>query len=296
MTVRIPADLQATVHVDRAVSLRPMLERMLVDPGMAGWRAHALQEHANKEYSDHAQGIACDGSSWYISQDDGGDDRGVYKFTLDFRQQTARWRPARTYGDHLGDIDCGVYRGQPCIYVPYEQTPTGYGRVVVLDRQLAVVDAQYLKASDGGPPPTGGKAPWIGYNPLNGLVYTSEYYSVTRLEAYDPAKEFRHVPVESIVLEHACDQVQGGAFNASGHVFLSCAETPKIFGFSAFTGAALGTVAFPLSTGEGEVVEGLCWAPLIVSGQQCALHLAIHDWDFIEDDLLIRHFITGAIT
>lgn len=293
--IRLSTDLQATARQGGATRLRPMLERMLIAPGMSGWRAHALTERANQDCSDHAQGIACDGAHWYISQDDGADDRGIYKFTLDFAREVTRWRPGTSLGNHLGDIDCGVYRGKPCIYVPYEETPSGHGRVVVLDRDLGLLEAHDLKAADGGPPPTGGKGPWIAQNPHNGLVYTSEYDAVRRLEAYDPDREFRHVPGESIVLEQVCDKVQGGAFNASGHVFLSCAATPLVYGFSAFTGALLGTVPLPLSTGEGEVGEGLCWAPLIVAGERCALHVAIHDWDVVEDDLLIRHFVTGSI-
>jgi hypothetical protein len=294
-TLRVPRDLQATHRTNGVLRLRPMLERMLLDPQMDGWGVHATTEHANKEYSDHAQGIACDGTSWYISQDDGADDRGVYKLTLDSTQELARWRPGTSLGNHLGDIDCGIFQGQPCIYVPYEETPLGHGRVAILDRGLAFIAAHYLKAADGGPPPTGEKAPWIAFNPGNGLVYTSGYYQVQRLEAYDPAHEFRHVPEESITLDRICNEVQGGAFNSSGHVFISCAATPTVYGFSTFTGALLGAAALPLNTGEGEVGEGLCWAPLVVSGQPCALHVGIHDWDVVEDDLLVRHFVTGGL-
>lgn len=305
--IAFPSDLQATWRSQGQVSLRGTLSRMLIDPKIGSWRVSSEHRLNNRDWTQHCQGVACDGSSWYVSHDDRPRQRGVYKFSIhdrNFDTPVAKWLPDSSFGNHLGAISTGIYRGQPCVFVAYEETPTGTGRIVVLDTHLHVVDAPYLQAAAGGDPPTGGKAPWCAYNPGNGLLYVSRDVEVTQLEAFDPTNEFRHVESDSIRLDrslgHDGNYVQGAAFNSSGHVFVSVGKEPHVFAFSAFTGALVGTIPFQMETHMGEQAQGLCWAPIGLNGVTCGLHLVLWDWDMSvdggrNDDIFLKHVATGTV-
>jgi hypothetical protein len=290
--------LQAPWRRDGAPALRGSLQRLGIDPQMARWSLAGEGVFRNNEWQEHCQGVACDGAAWYISRDDLSIGRVIVKFSLDFERQLVRWDPGSSLGNHLGDIDVGRYDGAPCLYAPFEKTPRGTGRMAVLSPQLELIAEGYLKGSDGGLPPTAHKAPWAGFHPGNGLVYTSLFERTRRLEAFDPARDFRHVPEESIELDRDLTLVQGGTFNRSGHVFVAQETVPAIWGFSVLTGAFLGAVPFAMRPGglTQEMAEGLCWAPLTVAGKRAALHFTLLDRDKLGgDDMFLKHFATGEI-
>lgn len=289
-------DVQAKWWQGTARSLRESVSRMMIDPGMAAWGVANEGKFENHEWQEHCQGVACDGTAWYISRDDVDFGRKIVKFSLDFKHELARWDPRQTFGTHLGDIDVGTYKGAPCIYAPFEGD-AAKGRVAVLTPQLTLITEGYLQGAGGGAPPTGPKAPWVGFNPGNRLIYTSVFDEARRLEAYDPEHGFRHIPEESITLDRTIRGVQGGAFNRSGHVFVSQEAVAAIWGFSTFTGAHLGSVAFEMHRGglDQEFAEGLCWMPIPCAGVRCGLHFTLLDRDAGPDDMFLKHFSTGTI-
>ncbi len=282
---------------DGAPSLREAIARLMIDPEMHRWSLAAEGVFRNNEWHEHCQGVACDGTSWYISRDDVSVGRVLVKFSLDFKHQLARWNPATTLGEHLGDPDVGYYGGAPCVFAPFEKTARGTGRIAVLSPELELLAEGYLEGARGGPPPTGHKAPWVAFHPGNQLIYTSLFEVTQRLEAFDPARGFRHVPEESIELDRRIIQVQGGTFNRSGHLFIAQEPVAEIWGFSALTGAFLGAVPFEMKPGglNQEMAEGLCWAPLKVAGKRAALHFTLLDRDYGGDDLFLKHFATGEL-
>jgi hypothetical protein len=296
--VSLRQHLQTSWRRDGASSLREALTRMMIDPGMSRWTLAAEGIFRNNEWQHHCQGVACDGTAWYITRDDASVGRVLVKFSLDFKQQLVRWDPGTSLGHHLGDPDVGRYDGAPCIFAPFEKTPRGTGRIAVLSPELKLVADSYLEGEHGGPPPTAHKAPWVAFHPGNQLIYTSLFEVTQRLEAYDPARGFRHVPEESIELDRRVTQVQGGTFNRSGHVFLAQERVAEIWGFSTLTGAFLGAVPFEMHDGglRQEMAEGLCWAPLQVAGKRASLHFTLLDRDLVGgDDMFLKHFATGEL-
>jgi hypothetical protein len=294
--VSLRKTLQTAWQRDGAPSLRDTLARMSIEPGIDRWKVTAEGVFRNNEWHEHCQGIACDGAAWYIARDAADLGRVIVKFSLDFKHQLARWDPGSSLGNHLGDLDVGRYAGAPCLYAPFEKTPRGLGRMAVLTPELELITAGYLQGPSGGLPPTGQKAPWVAFHPGNGLIYTSLFERTRRLEAFDPAREFRHVPEQSIEVDRDLVMVQGGTFNRSGHVFVSQEPVAAIWGFSAITGAFLGAVPFEMHRGKREMAEGICWAPLQVAGVRAALHFTLLDRDAVSgDDLFLKHFATGDL-
>ena len=323
--VSFPNGLETTWHLGGLISVRQNLERMLFDPKIGSWAVSDEHPVSDRVWTEHCQGVACDGSFWYISHDNGGEDRGIHKFEVEdirFERERASFRPGSSLGTHLGDIDVGMYKGRECLFAAYEETPKNIGQIVVLDRDLKVEEVAYLKAEDGVcPPPTGPKAPWCAYNYGNGLLYTSSDLGIDCLHAFDPERDFRHVPSESIQLDRFIgrktlttwgsateglpdilkvdgkNSVQGAAFNLSGQVFISQALTPEILAFSTYTGALLGSIPFEMHPDLGDVAEGLCWAPLLIDGVPCGLHFVLLDWDIGagKDDIFLKHVATGSV-
>lgn len=259
--------------------------RSLRSPRIEEWKIVSRRELANAKCSRRPNGIAFDGSSWFIAANGTGDafkGGGLYKIGIQDLKVVHAEFP--TSGVHFGGMD---FYG-------------GYLYVAVGEREIWVVDAA-LKAprkfrlpKEGHPGPD---VPWCSINPLNGLLYTSPFNGVDQLYAYDPADGFAYRG--ALKLKHApFGGVQGACFTNAGHVYLisdtfkyAHPENPTghLMAFSSVIGDFLGALPLPNDPSllEQEEAEDLVMAPISYDGRTAALHLLINDNDVGSNDLQI---------
>lgn len=269
-------------------SLRTACEdalRSLRSPRIEEWKIVSRRELANAKCSRRVNGIAFDGSSWFIASNGTGDafeGGGLYK--IDIRDMGLVYADFPTSGVHFGGMD---FYG-------------GYLYVAAGERDIWVVDAalksprRFRLPAEGHPGPD---LPWCSINPLNGLLYTSPFNGVDQLYAYDPADGFAYCG--SLKLKHApFGGVQGACFTSAGHVYLisdtfehayPMNPTGHLMAFSSVTGDFLGALPLPNdpSVLEQEEAEDLVMATISYDGHTAALHLLINDNDLGPDDMQI---------
>lgn len=204
-----------------------------------------------KDYTQHVQGTASDGTYWYVTQDlDTGDQSVLWKvpFNVNWNADWSSppyWRAlesvVHTGCGHWGDPD--VYNG--VVYVPLE--PQGGQGGCGGTPKIAAFSASTLQLL--GPPVAvhTRNAPWVAINPMNGRLYLSDFGdnkdagdpSVKCLYVYDiswPSGQFALTPHVSeggggtdancIPLfnpDHTVNlyRIQGGAFSSTGKLYLS---------------------------------------------------------------------------
>ncbi|MGI9595075.1 MAG: hypothetical protein ACR2QK_02880 [Acidimicrobiales bacterium] len=271
-------------------------------PAMDQWRE--LSRSFRAEWTGRGQGVATDGLSWFVAQNDR--DPGISRYSPDFVNREARIDIPRSTAGHVGAVS--ILDGS--VYVALE----GPERVMRLDRDL---DQQGLVSLDR-PLEADDKRhlAWCAINPANGLLYTCDWNNATRLDAYDPATGDEVVSA-NIELASSIHRTQGGVFSDRGRVYLASDEKiglgeqvrrwlgplgggteraifPGIHGFDARTGAKLGYVAIPTRPHfpHFEEIEGLGLGPMKVDGVMTHVHLTMldknHSW--VRDDVHIKSF------
>ena len=149
-------------------------------PRIEEWKIVSRRELPNAKCARRANGIAFDGSSWFIAACGTGDafeGGGLYK--IDIQDMEIVYADFPTSGVHFGGMD---FYG-------------GYLYVAVGERDIWGVDAElktprkFRLPAEGHPGPN---LPWCSINPLNGLLYTSPFNGVDQLYAYDPADGFAY--------------------------------------------------------------------------------------------------------
>lgn len=226
-------------------------------------------KYENKSWTEECQGVANDGCNWYFTQD-----RRLWKFLPDKKiYQPIPGEMLRLGYNHMGDLD--YYNGK--LYVPLEGTSPPR---ILLYRTEGTPAPVYLSNAELTHFTTEGRiepntySPWCAINPLNGLLYTSEF-NTRILYVYS----IHITSSEKLILEplgsfHLFDEVgkdldmsrvQGGVFSHNtGHLYLVSDNKDTneggIMGFDMITGrrAFHKVVDYdPKAWPEGEELEGI---------------------------------------
>lgn len=259
------------------------------------WKPTHTVKFGNEAWTEQAQGIATDGTHWYIGSNDA-DRRRLYKFGPDLPGGDGRViasldLPAGA-GSHLG----------PPTYDPAS------GRIVIAvePANVWIVDAATMSTvalaplGANGLRPQGTSIPWAALSPVDGMLYSSAYgrddqpiKHVDRLHVYNP-NTFEWV--RSIALDTTVREVQGGQISANGHLYLSAiGGGHRIHGFALPGGQYHGST--PVGSGgtwAGAELEGLTlghygWRD--GDATQVAALLLDNDWPD-KDDVVITFYAT----
>lgn len=271
------------------------------DPAMDRWREHSRRYRAH--WTGRGQGVATDGTSWFVSQNDR--NPGVTRYSPDFAVRQARADIPRSVVGHVGAVS--VFEGT--VYVALED-PEFIATYTTDLEELDLVPVVRPEEPDGK-----AHLSWIDVNPANGLVYTCDWIRARRLDAYDPRTGSPR-PDHNINLETSVHRTQGGVFSPTGKVYLASDEVlsplqqlrkwlrigadpshtifPGIHGFDATTGAAVGYRRIPTRpyAPRFEEIEGLGLGAMTVDGVTTHVHLSLlnknHSW--VDDDVYLKSF------
>jgi hypothetical protein len=167
---------------------------------------------------------------------------------------------------HFGDID--YYKG--FVFAPLEHDECGgpehKPKILAFDTDLRFLCSETL--SQGG-------APWCAVNPVNGLLYSSNF-DASELFVY----RWDVRPGSGLVLElvgrvrlltpdgrfpYTC-QIQGGAFSAKGHLYLADQIGMGVRGFDMLTGRIAAHFEVVYDKDKHQELEGLCLMPISKDG------------------------------
>lgn len=176
---------------------------------------HPNYPHA-KDASKVLQGVAFDSKNWYLI-----DEHNIYKVPFsddlsNYESEKYNVNAERDGCNHLGD---GEQFGGT-LFVAVEKCPgdTGNGsdRIFAYDEdeynnpRMGILTSQLY-------------APWVAINPVNGLMFSSDFNNVNKLFVYD--RNFSNgdnlVPLYTVDLDLELNRVQGGAFSPDGVLYLS---------------------------------------------------------------------------
>lgn len=262
---------------------------------VGAWKLLNGGVYENHQWTEECQGIATDGSYWYISSNNDGE-RALYKFTIGMKQ--VERHDMQQYGSaHVGGLDC--FNGN--LYVALE----GPKQLLILPTSfphrgdLYAVQDHWKRIA--------GKFPWCAVNPITGDVYTSRFdqggltyppdgpaYSVVY---YRKAEGNKYVHAGTVSLSHPITRVQGGDITPAGKLLLVADVKPRggIYVYNVFTGEYYGAVTFPVENGSElpDELEGLTVSPpgtAVVKGSPVNVHLILLDNDYpSEDDVYFKH-------
>lgn len=272
------------------------------DPAMDHWHAKTVTHRG--VWTGRGQGVATDGSNWFVTQNDRRP--GLARYSADFGTEEAQIDIPRSTAGHVGAVS--IHDGT--VYVALEAPE----RIITFDldlNQLSLVSIHRRVEADDMP-----HLAWCAINPTNGLVYSCDWNHAERLNAYDP-ETGAAVPSADIELGESIHRIQGGVFSAGGRVYLASDEKldlgqqvrvwlgpfgggdhppirPGIHGFDAVTGAKIGYIRVPTRPHfpHFEEIEGLGLGPMMVDGTVAHVHLAVldknHSW--LSDDIHIKSF------
>lgn len=256
-------------------------------PRVNEWTVFAVaNKFENFKWTEECNGVTSDGHFWYFASSNA-DGPGIYKFTLDFNYVAKAGLPK---GTHIGDID--FFGGR--IFAPLEPAPK---RIAVLDTSLALLSVVELQSTgDGGAPHTSNS--WCALNPLNGLLYGSNFDAVDRVYCYDPDTQPEFAYRGALKLHGPpVGGVQGGAFTENGHLYLASdtyagkSATKDIRAYSSLNGEFLGSKQVPYDTNwkQAEEMEGFA---ILDAGGLGQIHIVILDNDWpSSDDVFLKHLI-----
>lgn len=265
--------------------------RAMRSPEPSEWTKTNEGKFYNHDWTEECQGVAHDGTYWYLSSNQDGKQR-VYRFSLG-NDVVSHVKLAGNGSSHLGDIDYHAGR----IYCPME----GPVKIVVIDTPpFSGWWPAALVGESGGAPPQQG-CPWCAVNPWNGLLYSSNFGGDApgedTLRAYSldlAAQRFVHVPSADIVLREHVRDIQGGVFSKNGHVLLASNHTNDIRCFSVLNGQYLGRASIQKddSSTVAEEVEGLTiWEGVSYAGVSTHVHVVLLDNDWPDkDDVYFKHY------
>lgn len=250
----------------------------------ASYRSNYPHDRQNG-WSNEAQGVTHDANNWYISNK-----WHIQKYPVGTSVSSNSWtrRNNRPGGcNHFGDLS--FYGGD--IFAPLEGCPNGEERIYVYDTNLSVRRYGRLAAQT--------HASWVGINPVNGLMYSSDFRTNT-LEVY--SQHFSNGswlhPLYSVTLDRSLNGIQGGVFSDNGYLYLTTSggqagvHVFDVRGASATRVRFIGPNGYKPGFPNYEEVEGITlWnldngrAPGI-SGQ---IHWLLLDNDSNDDDIYFKH-------
>jgi len=253
-------------------SVRQLL-RATQNPQPSAWTKELEKEYDSLPTGitcDTVQGFATDGTNWYVPITPG-DDRFavVYKFDGKLETRLAGFNITQYTGvhHHAGDVD--FHQGR--LYVALEEP----AMILVLNEALdTVLEYKKLQGAKPGTPPPSDHNPWCAVNPWNGLLYSSEFDAASRCFAFDPQRDYQHVPERDIVFRGAdVKGAQGGKFDGNGHLLMTSKEYRDIRVFSAINGHYLGNCE--VDEKPWDELEGLCiWPRKKDDGTPVQIHVA----------------------
>ena len=204
------------------------------------------------DWSYILQGVTHDDANWYLTSQ-----YGIHRIPVDhdLNDHSAGdsgsewWYRSAPIPDVLyQDADGYDHLGQPAyangyVYVPLEHSTHGAAPIVVAyDTDLNIVSWATLI-----PPGPTNEAPWVAINPVDGLLYTSNFqisptnrirtFRINWLSDSSGKRILELDPVGTFALrdetgaEMTIDAVGGGAFSANGHLWLSSDAAGTVWGF-----------------------------------------------------------------
>ncbi|MGB5658956.1 MAG: hypothetical protein WBO54_05680 [Thermoanaerobaculia bacterium] len=267
--------------------------RLLRHPQVAAWTKPNEWEFANEDWTEECQGVTSDGTHWYLCSNKCGwglepERRAIYKFDASMNL-IAHHRLGPFLRANFGNVVCeGVHVGdidwyQSIIYIPVEN-PMG---LIALSDDFGSTSKHRLLGTNGGAPPQTHFS-WCAVNPLNGLLYSSDFDNVNRVFAYEPGTNYKHVA--TLKLPFKTHQVQGGCFSPEGKLYLASNTSHDIRGFSSLTGAYLGSASIQVEDDDQEV-EGICYWKTTTNGTPTQVHvILLENEDLSSDDIWLKHY------
>jgi hypothetical protein len=253
----------------------------MTDPEVSRWRrAGTAYSLTNSLFSEESQGVASDGSAWFLVSNKMKSIRKVSDAGSVLREVKIT---AAGLGGHVGAPS--YYGGW--IYVPL-QHPWGVWRI-----RTDLTGAQWIPL----PVPERSGMSWCGVNPLNGRLYTSEFdiWNNARvpIRAYDRDTLVRH-PQDDMLLGSTpkhLDRIQGGVFTAKGRLILTRSDPNRVFCFSSVTGHCFGALDLGDFGSTGSEVEGVGIRTWKFGNTVAPVHIMELDNDgTTRDDLYVHSF------
>ena len=252
--------------------------------------------------------MATDGVSWFVTQNDSRP--GVSRYSADFSTLEVRAEIPRSVAGHVGAVS--IVDGIVSIALESPQAVITYNRdlvqksFVAIDRPVERDNMAHLA--------------WCAVNPANGLLYTSDWNFADTLSAYDPNTGLPRTD-QNIDLSEPVHRVQGGAFTATGQVYLASDDLlsipewirktlriggklrqnfPGIHCFDAASGQKTDYRRVPVRPWPPffEEIEGLGIGEIEIDGVTTHVHLSFldknHSW--VRDDVVIKSYAVPSLT
>ncbi|MEJ8632235.1 MULTISPECIES: twin-arginine translocation signal domain-containing protein [Streptomyces] len=274
------------------------------NPRITEWE-HAKSTAYQDDWTQQCQGMCTDGQFWYVVSNSARD-RRVYKLSLDFRTVHASLAAPENFS-HIGSPSIDPVR--KVVYVPVEREG-GAEPTFVWTMTTALNSLNTLKLygrTYGSRSPQKWKAPWVAFNPVDRLLYSSAYgdpdltdpaLQVNWLNAFSPATG---VLQKQVLLPSKLHNVQGGGVSANGNIFLATDyafdRSKRIYSYDLSSvgdqqvARYWGNIAIPdSSTGDGLEVESCAIASLSWNGARSTYITAVVLNTEVEDDVYLRHF------
>lgn len=272
---------------------------------MNNWQEYCQRYRA--EWTGRGQGIATDGVSWFVTQND--HRPGVSRYSADFSTLEARAEIPRTVAGHVG----AVSHLDGTISIALENPE----RLITFSKdleQLSIVPIIRPVEQDNK-----AHLAWCSINPKNGLLYTSDWNFADRLVAYDPTTGAAQ-PSHDIELDTMVHRVQGGSFTNDGRIYLAADDQlgiwemirvmlrlttpsrevfPGIHCFGLDDGARYDFRRIPTRPllPFFEEIEGIAIGDMVVDGLTRHVHLSFlkknHTW--VRDDVFIMSFAVPRV-
>jgi len=203
-----------------------------------------------------AEGLSNDGERFVINSKD-----QIFLTTIDFDVLISNTNAIpvelrKNFGyNHLGD--CQYADGM--IYFPVEEPSYSHPAIFVYSINKKSIDFKSYKMQ-----PIQKHMPWIAMDPVNRILYTSEYYNASQLFAYN-ATTLEYL--STVEINIALDEVQGGAFH-DGLLYLGVNAHDTVYAIDLTTGEVNPAIS---QEKDGEIeeyeYEGLTFLDLSDSGR-----------------------------
>ncbi len=264
------------------------------------WRE--VNKRYRAEWTGRGQGVATDGVSWFVTQNDSRP--GVSRYSADFSTLEVRAEIPRSVAGHVGAVS--IVDGIVSIALESPQALITYNRdldqksFVPIDRPVERDDMAHLA--------------WCSVNPANGLLYTCDWNFADTLSAYEPSSGMPRTD-QNITLSEPVHRVQGGAFTETGQVYLASDDLlnipewirkvfrvggkprkifPGIHCFDTATGQKTDYRRVPVRPWPPffEEIEGIGVGEMVIDGIETHVHLSFldknHSW--VRDDVVIKSY------
>lgn len=267
---------------------------------MANW--HEIQRRYRDVWTGRGQGVATDGTSWFVTQNDKAP--GVSRYSADFLTLEARAEIPRSVAGHVGAVS--IVDGVVSIAL---ENPEAVITFTPDLKQISIVPIERPVERDGI-----AHLAWCSVNPANGLLYTCDWNFATELAAYDPSTGSPR-PHATIRLDEAVHRVQGAAFTETGQVYLAADDRlnlrewfrtmlgidkareqfPGIHSFDVKSGVELDYMRIPISQWPPfrEEIEGLGVGAIDIDGVTAQVHLSylVKDHTWRRDSVIVKSYV-----